>query len=95
MTIDEAVRSKVEQILSSGGFCTKEQAKKISDAAAKESRDQFTLDMKEMSIEIDKIRERNDKLHDLITSPPLKKFPKLRACLAKYIAFGWIRSWRE
>ena len=90
--IDEAVRLKVEQILSNGGFCTKEQVKKISSAAAQEIYEQFSIDVKEITTEVDKIRERTDKLWDVVTNPPLKS-SRLREWLQKFL--GWLLFWRD
>lgn len=90
MSIDDAVQNKVEDILHCGGYCNAESARAIAEEVSKDLQEKISVEMLSLGSEIDKLREMNDRLWDVIHKISEPKFPKMH----QFFRFRWLKFWR-
>jgi hypothetical protein len=91
MTIDEAVKLKVESVLKSQEYCTRSQIIEIVEDAIEEAEKHYQRDIDKVNAECYRLLQMNDRLWDAIQKLSEPKFPKVR----QFFSFRWLKFWRN
>lgn len=83
MSVEIAVQELVQDMLELEGYCTKDQAKQIAEQVAKEARQLFESDLKELHDTIDKIQDRENRMWDMLHEKPTPKLNNARLWLSR------------
>ena len=94
MSIDEAVQLAVNNILRDGKYCSEEKSKEIAEEVSQKVRADFEHDLDAVKADFDKMRQREDRMWNIVHRFEEPKFPRVR----KFFSFrwlGWLLFWRR
>jgi len=89
--IDKAITSRIIEILEQRKFCTKPEAKEISEEVADIIREEFQHDLASCSSELERLLKMNDRLWDTVHGMQEAKHSYLR----EFLKFKWFMFWRK
>ncbi|KKN26704.1 hypothetical protein LCGC14_0871840 [marine sediment metagenome] len=89
MSIDEAVAEAIKKYLIAHKYITEEEAKHLAHDAAENIYEQFKVDVKEISADVDKLRKCNDRMWDMLHEIPQSRFAWFHNLV------DWLCFWRR
>lgn len=89
MGLEKAVQDFVKRILEDNHYCTKQEVQDIAELVAKEVYEKFCSDVNSIRKDIDDLKDRENRMWDILHEKPPSRFAKLKRWSDK------LRFWRR